>query len=71
MIRYSKVNLTSCFQSPKGQVKAAVECAIDVGYKHIDCALVYGNEIEVGEGIEKKIKEGKIKREDLFLTSKV
>ena len=53
------------------QVSEAVEGAIRVGYRCIDCASVYGNEKEIGEVIRKILAEGVCRREDLFIMSKV
>ena len=58
-------------QSEKGKVKEAVETALSLGYRHIDCAMAYQNEAEVGEAIKNKIADGTVKREDIFVTSKV
>jgi diketogulonate reductase-like aldo/keto reductase len=49
----------------------AVRDAICLGYRHIDCASVYGNEKEIGEIIAQLIAEGTVKREELWITSKV
>ncbi|XP_071498611.1 aldo-keto reductase family 1 member B7-like [Diadema antillarum] len=54
-----------------GDVCRAVEAAIDCGYRHIDTAFIYGNEAEVGKAIKTKIDDGTIKREDLFVTTKL
>lgn len=49
----------------------AVKAALDAGYRHIDTAYLYGNEKEVGRAIRDKIAEGVIRREDVFVTTKV
>ncbi|MCA9438334.1 MAG: aldo/keto reductase, partial [Candidatus Omnitrophica bacterium] len=48
-----------------------VEQAIEIGYRHLDSACDYGNEAEVGEGIKRSLDSGAVKREDLWVTSKL
>jgi len=52
------------------QVAEAVKGAAEVGYRHFDCASVYGNEAEIGASFE-AILEGGVKREELWITSKL
>ncbi len=59
------------WKSKPGEVRDAVYTAIEAGYRHIDCAPIYGNEKEVGEGISKAIADGHAKREELWVTSKL
>jgi D-xylose reductase len=49
----------------------AVYNAIKAGYRHLDSACDYGNEIQVGEGIKRAIADGICTREDLWITSKL
>ncbi len=56
------------FKTPDGEVCVnAVREAIAAGYRHIDTAAIYGNEVSMGEGI----RQGGVAREELFVTSKV
>ena len=53
------------------EAEEAVYIAIKNGYRLIDTAQYYGDEIGVGKGVRKAIEEGIVKREDIFVTSKI
>lgn len=55
----------------KEQAGEGTKVAIEVGYRHIDCAFIYGNEVQVGQAIRSKIADGTVKREDIFYTGKL
>lgn len=55
------------WQSQPNDVRKAVKAALDAGYRHIDTALAYGNEHEVGQGI----KDSGVPREEIWITTKV
>ncbi|MEZ5003734.1 MAG: aldo/keto reductase [Chitinophagales bacterium] len=59
------------WKSAPGEVFNAVVEAIKVGYRHIDCAFIYENEAEIGNALQKVIKDGIVKREELWITSKL
>ncbi|MFJ7969810.1 aldo/keto reductase [Psychrobacillus sp. NPDC096389] len=60
------------FKVEEGQeLVDAVKAAIKHGYRSIDTAAIYGNEVGVGQGIREAMEEADIAREDLFITSKV
>nr|XP_039262685.1 aldo-keto reductase family 1 member B7-like isoform X2 [Styela clava] len=56
---------------PPEKVRTTVRAAIKCGYRHIDSAWMYGNEKEIGDTLQKIYKEGKVKREEMFITSKL
>ncbi|MET0286813.1 MAG: aldo/keto reductase [Polyangiales bacterium] len=59
------------WKSAPGAVYDAVREAIRIGYRHIDCAAIYGNEAEIGRALKDAERAGEVKREQLWLTSKL
>lgn len=53
------------------EVAAAVREAIALGYRHIDCARVYANEAEIGEVLDEVLQSGIVRRDELWITSKL
>lgn len=56
---------------PKSQAKDATKLAIELGFRHIDSAYLYQNEVEVGEAIREMITKGVVTREEIFYTGKL
>jgi len=59
------------WKSSPGEAYDAVRKAIKIGYRHIDCAAFYGNEPEIGQAFVDVFDSGDVKREDLWVTSKL
>ena len=52
-------------------IAKAVRTAVEMGYRHIDCASVYGNEKQIGEVLAQLFADNVVKREDLWITGKL
>lgn len=59
------------WKSGGGQVGQAVAEAIEIGYRHIDCASIYQNQQEIGTVLADTLKSDRVKREELWITSKL
>lgn len=59
------------WKSKRGEVGKAVSTAIDIGYRHIDCASIYNNEKEIGAALLSNIEAGKLSRNEIWITSKL
>ena len=59
------------WKSTPGEVGAAVLEALRIGYRHIDCAWIYGNEAEIGAAFREAFESGLVTRDELFVTSKL
>jgi diketogulonate reductase-like aldo/keto reductase len=51
--------------------RRATKAAVEVGFRHLDCAERYRNEAEVGAALKELITDGTVRREDLFVTTKL
>jgi alcohol dehydrogenase (NADP+) len=58
-------------QASDAELEAALEVALEVGYRHIDTAYVYENEAAIGRVLAKWLNSGNVKREELFIVTKV
>lgn len=59
------------WRAPDAEIGQALNLALEAGYRHIDCAPVYLNEKAIGNVLKQWIDSGKLKREDLFITTKL
>ncbi|MFD2697227.1 aldo/keto reductase [Mesonia sediminis] len=59
------------WKSSDKEIEEAIKTALEQGYRHIDCAATYGNEAAIGKAFNSVFKQGNIKREDVFITSKL
>jgi len=59
------------WKSESKEIKTAIHAALDAGYRHIDCAYVYGNEAAIGEALQAYFTDHDLNRKDIWLTSKL
>jgi alcohol dehydrogenase (NADP+) len=59
------------WKSDPGEVGAAIKEAVRLGYRHLDCAAIYGNESEIGVALAELLSEGVVQRNELWITSKL
>ncbi|MCI1287112.1 MAG: aldo/keto reductase [[Lactobacillus] timonensis] len=69
-VKMPKVGL-GVWKSTNDEARQMVEDALSNGYRLIDTAKQYGNEIGVGEGLAQGLKKNGLKRQDVFLTTKI
>jgi diketogulonate reductase-like aldo/keto reductase len=82
MLRYTRIPLThgsgaipavgfgTLIPDPLA-TKQATQIALEVGFRHLDCAERYRNEDAVGDALQAAFKAGTVRREDVFVTTKV
>ncbi|XP_018579899.1 aldose reductase-like [Anoplophora glabripennis] len=70
-LRMPAIGLGTWQVTNEAELKNALNVALEVGYRHIDTALVYQNEAIIGRVLQKWFSSGKLRREDLFITTKL
>ncbi|XP_031256966.1 NADPH-dependent aldo-keto reductase, chloroplastic-like isoform X1 [Pistacia vera] len=78
-IRYYKLNTGAqipslglgTYAAQRAVVDDTISTAVKIGYRHFDCAAIYGNEKEIGFALKKLLDDDVVKREDLWITSKL
>ena len=56
---------------PPESTAATLRTALELGYRHIDCAAIYGNEAQVGAALGEALRGGWLQREELWITGKL
>src|SRR5689334_2860890 len=59
------------YQLPRRATEDAVRWALEAGYRHVDTAAMYGNEAEVGAALRRAVADGIVRREEVFVTTKL
>lgn len=59
------------WKAEPGEIYQTIRTAIELGYRHFDCAFIYGNEKEIGAALNDAIMVGEVNRQELFITSKL
>ena len=59
------------WKAARGEVGPAITAAIDIGYRHFDCASIYNNEKEIGAAFTSAFESGKVRREEIWVSSKL
>ena len=67
---FPQMGLGTWLSKPNEVYNAVIE-AIKCGYRHIDCAYIYGNEKEIGDALNYAFKNDLVKRDEMFITSKL
>ncbi len=59
------------WKAAPGEVYTAIRWALKLGYNHFDCAPIYGNQKEIGQAFHDAMEEDNLRRQDIFITSKL